>query len=300
MAEEARVDVEVGHGAEPARPGITSCPSCGEAEALSGRPVAGDIEISCAVCRTTWLRGDPRCKGCGGTAGVAQRQLMTRTPRGNQLAVVGHREVTLCPSCDEAALAATHASALPESYVSVFLFGRRGATPARPRMPSGEALGTGRQVGDPRTDDDRESVARAAPAPSEPTPPHPTPPHPTPPHPTPPHPTPPHLAPPQPTVAIPVVVPNPTARQAIEAYLTAVPGGDSLTMLMLGRHLGSSRRLRDLEDPAEGERLSRWLDETWGTAESSRREAARTALRDVLAYWQRQGWVGPELASSFD
>lgn len=85
---------------------------------------------------------------------------------------------------------------------------------------------------------------------------------------------------------------EPTARQAIEAFLTAEPGGDSLTMLMLGRHLGPSRRVRDLDDAAEQQRLSEWFDQTWSPRDPQRRDTAREALGDVLTYWRGRGWVG--------
>ena len=132
----------------PARPaGRPMCSGAG--------PTDDGIEITCGRCGGSWARGTPRCKGCGGEDGVAQRQVMTRTPRGNQRAVVGHREVTLCPVCDARALDASRSAPLPESYVSVFLFGRdarASSTPPAPRPSPSDASRT-------RPDED---VVRAA------------------------------------------------------------------------------------------------------------------------------------------
>ena len=50
--------------------------------------------------RRPWMRGAPRCKACGGSDLVTALQCMGRTPRGNQRAVVGRREISLCVSCD--------------------------------------------------------------------------------------------------------------------------------------------------------------------------------------------------------
>lgn len=117
---------------------MTACPTCGETERISGTPVPGHIQITCGSCNTTWLRGDSRCKGCGATGGIPHRQVMTRTPRGNQVAVVEHREVVVCPACDAAAITAAASAPVPQDYVSVFLFGvvapiTRAAQPARAR-----------------------------------------------------------------------------------------------------------------------------------------------------------------------
>ena len=231
---------------------MTACPTCGETEDLSGRPAADDIEVTCGSCGGSWLRGDPRCKGCGALGGIPQRQVMTRTPRGNQVAVVGHREVVLCPSCDAGAVIAAAATPVPEGYVSVFLFGLQVPTDPTPRAPE---------------------PATPRPAPSTSS--------------APPQPVPPATGP-----SSPAPLRDPTVRQAIEAHLTAEPGGDSLTMLMLGRHLGPARRVRSLDDPAEQQRLQEWFDRTWSTRDPGRRDAARTALADALEHWRGRGWIG--------
>ncbi len=248
---------------------MTACPTCGETDDLSGRPAADDIEVTCGACGTSWMRGDPRCKGCGATGGIPYRQVMTRTPRGNQVAVVGHREVVLCPTCDAEAISAAAAAPVPEHYVSVFLFGVPSPTAHAPRAPR--------------------APAEDAPSPTNPPAPHRGPP---------PAATP--AAPAPATAAEPAGPVDPTARQAIEAYLTATPEGDSLTMLMLGRHLGPSRRVRDLDGEAEQQRLRTWFDRTWSVKDQPRRDAARAALTDVLAHWRARGWVGPETLQRLD
>jgi hypothetical protein len=105
------------------------CPSCGETERLAGTPVAGDIEVSCQACGHQWLRGSPRCRGCGGGDVVTKLRLMTRHPRGNQLAVVGHRQVPLCPRCDADVVQGGDGRLVPEGYVS-----RRPSGSAAPRL----------------------------------------------------------------------------------------------------------------------------------------------------------------------
>jgi hypothetical protein len=77
-----------------------SCPGCGESEHLVGRRTRDGIEVTCETCGARWDRGAVRCRSCGGAASVTARQRMTRQPRGTLLAVVGMREVTLCPDCD--------------------------------------------------------------------------------------------------------------------------------------------------------------------------------------------------------
>jgi len=68
-------------------------------------------------------------------------------------------------------------------------------------------------------------------------------------------------------------------------------------MLLLGRHLGASRRIRDLDDPAEGQRLRTWFDQTWAPGDDTRREAARASLLSALRYWAAEGWVSPHVGS---
>lgn len=90
------------------------------------------------------------------------------------------------------------------------------------------------------------------------------------------------------------------ARQAIEVYLTADPSADSLAMLMLGRHVGPSNRVRDLDDPAHQQRLREWFDQTWSSRDARRRDAAREALGNAFAHWRTMGWIGPESLHQLD
>ncbi len=250
---------------------MIECPTCGESEDLSGSPAADDIEITCGACGAVWRRGDPRCKGCGAPGGVPRRQVMTRTPRGNQVAVVGHREVVLCRSCDADVVAESSSAPVPEGYVSVFLFGRdlpetrTAAAEPRPAVTPAPAPAARAQA--------RPTTSKRAEPPPPPDTRHPAPPR---------------------------ALAEPTARQAIEAHLEADAGADSLTMLMLGRHLGPSRRIRDLDQRAEQERLRRWFDETWSQADPGRREAARAALADALTLWRARGWLRPDTLQRLD
>lgn len=84
----------------------------------------------------------------------------------------------------------------------------------------------------------------------------------------------------------------PTVRQAVEARLAdGDRNGDSLTLLLLGRHLGPSQRLNVLDDPEHMASLERWFDETWGSEPGDRRTEARTSLTTALDYWRRQDWL---------
>ncbi len=89
---------------------VPACPACGESELLHGEPVDGDIQITCGQCAAQWMRGGPRCKGCGRGGGTTVRQLMTTThPRGTLLSVIGARKVPLCAVCDGEVLTAAPA-----------------------------------------------------------------------------------------------------------------------------------------------------------------------------------------------
>ncbi len=202
------------------------CPACGERERLGGTPREGDIEIRCEVCGSTWLRGSPRCRACGGEESVSRPQLMTRHPRGTLLSVVGRREVLLCPRCDAAVLGSGQASGppVPEGYVSRFLSGAQPErAPAAPRL-QGESQRSERRAAAP---------GRKRPRPAPP-----------------------------PTASAPEL---PTVRQGIERFLGVHPEADSLAMLLLGQQLGPSSRLHQLDD-ATAHRLAAWARSTWPDA----------------------------------
>jgi hypothetical protein len=113
------------------------CPSCGEAEQLTGTPLDGGIEITCGACGTRWNRTERRCRACGGGESTVVRQRMTTYPRGNQLAVIGMRDVPLCPQCDGGAVSRLGPGRLLEDgYRSRFVSGApddsASTTPATP------------------------------------------------------------------------------------------------------------------------------------------------------------------------
>lgn len=248
---------------------ITGCPQCGETDDLTGRPTDHGIEVVCGRCHASWLRGSPRCQACGGAERVTRRQVMARHPRGNQLAIIGRREVVLCPRCDAAVLGGDPQTLVPEDYVSRFLFGTPSATPQRARA----------QLVEPAQ---RDAVAPSSPTPSAAG-------------------SPAQHAVPDPTPA--VVAPtspappqrSPTVREAIAAFLTEEPDSHSLAMVMLGQHLGPSRRLDDLGSEVV-EQLDGWVDDTWGAQPEAQRRDVRAAVSAAVAFWRGRGWL-PESAS---
>lgn len=105
------------------------CPGCGEEQRLVGRQdeSAGGPEgivVDCLACGHTWPRGVRPCATCGGTDVVDRPQTMTRTPRGNQLAVIGTRTIRLCTRCDAEALRAslTHNQPVPDGYAARYRY----------------------------------------------------------------------------------------------------------------------------------------------------------------------------------
>lgn len=265
---------------------ISRCPACGENERLRGRAVGDDIEVTCETCGAQWLRGAARCNACGRADVVTRPQVMTRHPRGNQLAIVGRRDLPLCPACDADAIAESEAGnrPVPETYVSMFLFGRRlprhvprkpatvapasrsDATPDERR--TGPSAPAARTASAPKTD---EQPRAQSPAPAWPE------------------------APSRATNEQSLA--RPTVRQAIEAYLSASPDADSLAMLFLGQHLGPASRLDSLDRPDAAESLLRWFDATWDTRQDERRRAAAAAITAAVDHWRAQGWLTKDLAA---
>jgi hypothetical protein len=246
---------------------VPVCPHCGEEQRLTGRPDGAGIRVTCEVCETTWRRGEPRCKGCGRTGGVPHRQVMTRTPRGNQLAVVGHREIVLCPVCDADAVAAARTAAVPEHYVSVFLAGRapdreeqraeagppRAAIPAPDTSPPDVA----------ERDSEAAPAARARPEARG------------------------AVRPPTPPSAS--ASAQPTIRQAVEDFMTAHPGSDSLALLLVGRQLGPSLRVSGLDEPERVQALRAWVDDTWPDVDRNR--VARATVAGLVGHCHSRGWT---------
>lgn len=244
----------------------TQCPACGETDALTGTPTDGDIEITCQTCGAAWMRGAPRCKGCGHDDTVTRPQIMTRHTRGNQLAIIGRRDIPLCLRCDAAAIDASTSTPVPESYVSVFLFGDTTLPAAQPR-PQAPASPTHH----PRTAPKPSTTPTTATPGTQPA-------------------QPARQAPPKPA-------PIPTVRQAIQTYLTADPCADSLTMLLLGQHLGPSERLSTLDTPEHADRLAAWFATTWGNQPENARASARGTLERAFEHWTEQGWLTTDLAA---
>jgi len=238
------------------------CPSCGEAEALQGRPAGDDIAITCQQCGAEWRRGEPRCKCCGRAGSTTLTQRMTRHPRGTLLAVVGVRQIPLCGRCDAAAIAAALQGRRPvaEGYVSRFLFGevvdRPAETPSvKPRSPTPRSPNTSLKP-------------VVAPRPTQP--------------------------PPDP------VLTDPTLRQATKAFLNdAGEPTDGLTMVLLGTKLGASTRLSRLDTAAAVADLSVWLEQTY-TARPDQRSQAVATLRRAFAHWRAQGWLTHDLAAGME
>lgn len=251
------------------------CPNCSEGEALRGEQDGDDIRVQCLSCGTSWVRGAPRCRVCGGLCCVTRPQHVSLTPRGNQVAVVGQRQVVLCPHCDAPAIDPDQRpnSPVPVGYVSRFTFGEPLATP--PREPEG---GPDHPAVDTAARPSVQATVHLPPSQGQT------------PAATPPPPTAGPGAKQQPT--------SPTVRQAIEALLAdGAHGDDSLTLLLLGRHLGPSQRIHLLDEPTQLVLLEKWFDQTWGSQPDSRRSEAQASLQSALDFWRSQGWLA-ELGSS--
>ncbi len=257
--------------------GVTECPSCGEEEELRGEPRAGDIQVTCLACRARWMRGAPRCAGCGGKDILERPQSMTRHSRGTQLSIIGWRQVPLCRTCDAEIMetSITQNTPVPGDYVSICLYGR-GEQPTVPRSA-------------PR------------PAPTRPPSPQATPP------------TTPALSrgeSPRPSATKPVrprvergrprTTPSavPTVRQAIAAFLAEASGEvDHTAMLLLGTHLGSYERLGVLDRPEAADTLAAWCEGHWGDRSSTGAERAVNTILRAVDCWGARGWLASDPAA---
>jgi hypothetical protein len=243
-----------------------TCPTCGETEELTGTPGEGDIEISCHTCGTRWARGARRCRGCGGTEQVLARQRMTANPRGNQLAVLGYREIPLCPRCDsDVAEQLSTGRLVPDGYTSRFIRGRDESAPPKTR-PNAAA----EQPPHPSAHSSPEPISGTAP-PQQP----------------------------EAQTSTGSAVPprrdtSPTVRQAIESYLQHTEHPDAATaMLLLGMALGPATRLSALRATDMHTTVARTLDRHCGTHQSPRRAALDSAIGSALRYWSDQRWITP-------
>jgi hypothetical protein len=202
---------------------------------------------------------------------------MTRYSRGTLLAVVGMREVPLCPACDQDVVSRVveRGQPIPDGYASRFL--RGDVDPASPvdiltapvRMPppapptdAPTPVSAGRP--DPVSDPESAPAARVG-APKPPP--------------------------------VPAKLQNPTVRQATEAFLRDAEGpADSLCLVLLGTELGASTRLTSLgQDTAR--LLATWVPATFKDAASARRASAERTIRDLVDHWLGEGWLETDIAA---
>lgn len=88
-----------------------ACPSCGEDDDLTGRPLDGVVELTCGSCGSVWTRSDrSECERCGGSDVQTVPLAIVERSRGTQLSVMGTRPVTLCSTCDAETLRRYHAN----------------------------------------------------------------------------------------------------------------------------------------------------------------------------------------------
>ncbi|MFV0131991.1 hypothetical protein ACLGIH_01750 [Streptomyces sp. HMX87] len=255
--------------------GVGACPACGETEELRGEPVGDDIRVTCLQCGAAWLRGGPRCAGCGGQDIVQRPQAMTRHSRGTQLSIIGWRDLPLCRTCDADALETSLSEnvPVPSDYVAACLGAaqnsRTSAASPQPR-PAPEAAV-------PRPSPLPEVEQAEAPAPNRPR-------------------TASRAQPRRPRPApLPAVVP--TVRQAIAAFMAEASGQtDATAMLLLGTHLGSHEWLSVLEGEDVADRLGDWCQGHWGSGRDRDRRAVSTICRAV-DFWGARGWLASDPAA---
>lgn len=241
-----------------------TCPGCGETDALRGEDVDGHIEVTCQRCGACWRRGDPRCRLCGGSALVTGVQRMTRHPRGTLLAVIGSREIPLCPTCDAEVIGPhERRTEVPDGYVSRFVRGRSDSPTPRPAerpRPVGPSklrgpLSTVRPTPLPRP-----PRTTASTAPAEPT--------------------------------------DPTLRQATERFLESQEPTSSVALVLLGQLLGASARLSTVDSARTAGRIADWVTRTWRPGAD--RDAAVTTVRAAVTFWRERGWLTEDLAADLE
>jgi hypothetical protein len=247
------------------------CPSCGQSEQLRGTQTGDGIQVTCLACGATWTRGGMRCAACGAHDIVRRPQAMTRQSRGNQLSIVGWREVPLCRTCDADALNTSIARNLPipGDYVAACLGINRAANAS----------------------DSPQHPPRAAPAPNPPTAVKTQSPHATRASRTAPTPPPPAAKTASPPAAA------PTVRHAVAAFMNEAPGHiDAAAMLLLATHLGPANRLTVLEHDAAAEDLASWACGYWGDG-TDRAQRALSTIRRAIDFWSAQGWLSTDPAA---
>ncbi|WP_151484090.1 hypothetical protein [Streptomyces albicerus] len=257
--------------------GVAECPSCGEGEELRGEPCEGDIRVTCLSCGAQWMRGAPRCAGCGGQDIVERPQAMTRHSRGTQLSIIGWREVPLCRTCDAEVLETSIAqnTPVPGDYVSNCLYGP-GQRPSMGPAPRPAPTATPA----PRPATQPAPAAKPAKRPARPAGP----------------PAQPWATRSRPRPVAPSVVP--TVRQAIAAFLAEASGEvDHTAMLVLGTHLGSHERLGVLDKPDAADSLAAWCDGHWGDRNSAAAQRALGTILRAVDFWGARGWLASDPAA---
>lgn len=241
------------------------CPHCKETDALRGDRDGDAITVTCLSCGERWARGAPRCRTCAGVDVVTALQAMSRHPRGNQLAIVGRREILLCRRCDAEVVAdwVGRNRPVPEGYVSKALLDVTATPPSDPTQsrtspsaPKRSASTAGAPAPRPRT---RPAPAAAVPGSAGPG--------------------------------------DPTVRQAMAAFLDqAGVTADSTAMLMLGTHLGASTRMSDLSRPQTAGELASWFEKLW-PGQGDRQRAARSTVVAAFDYWREREWLDTDPAA---
>ncbi len=129
-----------------------SCPRCASAD-VSGTEHTDGIVLRCGACGHTWERGRRGCATCGGSELVTIPQLITTTPRGNQVSIIGRRQVLVCRACDAAGVSdyLERGVPLPSTYQSAARRVEVEPTSAPPRAstPRRRAAPAPRQVPSP-------------------------------------------------------------------------------------------------------------------------------------------------------
>ena len=243
-----------------------TCPSCGETDHLHGISTSNGIEIVCERCGERWVRGSLPCRSCGGIETLTLPQVIVRTSRGNQLSIMGHRDITLCPACDAEVIASckTTRQWVPEHYVSAFSFDLaespdiRSTAVSVPTDPPEASLKVETRPTAPTPNrPDQARFSKASPA-TEPA------------------------------------AARPTVRQAIQEYMSADPDTDPVAMLSLGTHLGSSTRLEALGTPGQAFPIQEWFRDTWGDHDATRRATVHQSIRGAFDFWVANGWLSQD------
>ncbi|WP_375001912.1 hypothetical protein [Aeromicrobium sp. CTD01-1L150] len=231
---------------EPMTP---TCEQCGSTE-ITGRTADAEIELHCQTCGHRWARGARGCASCGGTELLTIPQLITTTPRGNQVSIVGRRQVVVCRDCDCDGVTAylEHSTPLPPAYQSAARRITVDPTPSPPDAPRRR-----------RTTSPRPTVTRPDP----------------------------QVAHDDPESAPTHRLTNPTVRQAVEHFQSAEPGQDALVLIMFGRAVGPVSRLSEPQVRQVLATTDDWVAQNFS---GSTREKAADTLRAFARHCAQHDW----------